>query len=79
MEKCRISEVSSLTEQNITDEEKSEAAARSEGQKSRYTSNHNLNHRPRRKHVALFRLRKRIYKQFSNFKNVHKYFFVRLS
>ncbi|XP_058624437.1 protein CLEC16A isoform X1 [Onychostoma macrolepis] len=35
MEKCRISEVSSLTEQNITDEEKSAAAARSEGQKSR--------------------------------------------
>uniref|UniRef100_A0A671RGG0 Protein CLEC16A-like n=1 Tax=Sinocyclocheilus anshuiensis TaxID=1608454 RepID=A0A671RGG0_9TELE len=33
MEKCRISEVSTLTEQNITDEEKS--AARSEGQKSR--------------------------------------------
>ncbi|XP_051995193.1 protein CLEC16A-like isoform X2 [Xyrauchen texanus] len=33
MEKCRISEVSSLTEQNITDEEKS--AAQSEGQKSR--------------------------------------------
>ncbi|XP_051569798.1 protein CLEC16A-like isoform X2 [Myxocyprinus asiaticus] len=33
MEKCRISEVSVLTEQNITDEEKS--AARSEGQKSR--------------------------------------------
>uniref|UniRef100_A0A672RYG2 C-type lectin domain containing 16A n=1 Tax=Sinocyclocheilus grahami TaxID=75366 RepID=A0A672RYG2_SINGR len=35
MEKCRISEVSTLTEQNITDEEKSAAAARSEGQKSR--------------------------------------------
>uniref|UniRef100_A0A672KX68 C-type lectin domain containing 16A n=1 Tax=Sinocyclocheilus grahami TaxID=75366 RepID=A0A672KX68_SINGR len=33
MEKCRIFEVSTLTEQNITDEEKS--AARSEGQKSR--------------------------------------------
>uniref|UniRef100_A0A671PQI8 Protein CLEC16A-like n=1 Tax=Sinocyclocheilus anshuiensis TaxID=1608454 RepID=A0A671PQI8_9TELE len=35
MEKCRISEVSTLTEQNITDEEKSAAAAQSEGQKSR--------------------------------------------
>ncbi|XP_068074116.1 protein CLEC16A isoform X3 [Danio rerio] len=36
MEKCRISDVSTLTEQNITDEEKSAAAAaRSEGQKSR--------------------------------------------
>uniref|UniRef100_A0A8C1EEM4 C-type lectin domain containing 16A n=1 Tax=Cyprinus carpio carpio TaxID=630221 RepID=A0A8C1EEM4_CYPCA len=35
MEKCRISEGSTLTEQNITDEEKSAAAARSEGQKSR--------------------------------------------
>ncbi|XP_048058678.1 protein CLEC16A isoform X6 [Megalobrama amblycephala] len=36
MEKCKISDVSTLTEQNITDEEKSAAAAaRSEGQKSR--------------------------------------------
>ncbi|XP_039542176.1 protein CLEC16A isoform X3 [Pimephales promelas] len=35
MEKCRVSDVSTLTEQNITDEEKSAAAARSEGQKSR--------------------------------------------
>lgn len=35
MEKCRISEGSTLTEQNITDEEKSAAAARSEVQKSR--------------------------------------------
>lgn len=36
MDKCRISDVSTLTEQNITDEEKSAAAAaRSEGQKSR--------------------------------------------
>ncbi|XP_026058236.1 protein CLEC16A-like isoform X2 [Carassius auratus] len=35
MEKGRISEVSTLTEQNITDEEKSAAAARSEGQRSR--------------------------------------------
>ncbi|XP_067237965.1 protein CLEC16A isoform X2 [Chanodichthys erythropterus] len=36
MEKCKISDVSMLTEQNITDEEKSAAAAaRSEGQKSR--------------------------------------------
>ncbi|XP_067270709.1 protein CLEC16A [Pseudorasbora parva] len=36
MEKCRISDVSTLTEQNITDEEKSAAAAaRTEGQKSR--------------------------------------------
>lgn len=36
MEKCRISDVSTLTEQNITDEEKSAAAAaRSEGSKSR--------------------------------------------
>lgn len=40
MEKCKISDVSTLTEQNITDEEKSAAAAaRSEGQKSRYTTN----------------------------------------
>ncbi|KAA0705799.1 Protein CLEC16A [Triplophysa tibetana] len=35
MEKCRISDVSTLTEQNITDEEKSAAAARSEVQKNR--------------------------------------------
>uniref|UniRef100_A0A8C1JXZ1 C-type lectin domain containing 16A n=1 Tax=Cyprinus carpio TaxID=7962 RepID=A0A8C1JXZ1_CYPCA len=35
MEKGRISELSTLTEQNITDEEKSAAAARSEGLKSR--------------------------------------------
>ncbi|XP_073697345.1 protein CLEC16A isoform X2 [Garra rufa] len=35
MEKCRISEVSTLTEQNVTDEEKSAAAARSEALKSR--------------------------------------------
>ncbi|XP_065135358.1 protein CLEC16A isoform X4 [Paramisgurnus dabryanus] len=35
MEKCRVSEASTLTEQNITDEEKSAAAARSEVQKSR--------------------------------------------
>ncbi|XP_063078084.1 protein CLEC16A isoform X3 [Engraulis encrasicolus] len=36
MEKCKISDVSTLTEQNITDEEKSAAAAaRAEGQQSR--------------------------------------------
>ena len=37
MEKCKISDVSTLTEQNITDEEKTAAAAaRTEGQRSRY-------------------------------------------
>uniref|UniRef100_A0A8B9JH14 C-type lectin domain containing 16A n=1 Tax=Astyanax mexicanus TaxID=7994 RepID=A0A8B9JH14_ASTMX len=36
MEKCKLSDVSSLTEQNITDEEKTAAAAaRTEGQRSR--------------------------------------------
>lgn len=40
MEKCRISDVSTLTEQNITDEEKSAAAARSEVQKNRYLDTH---------------------------------------
>lgn len=36
MEKCKISDVSTLTEQNITDEEKTAAAAAgTEGQRSR--------------------------------------------
>lgn len=35
MEKCKLSDVSSLTEQNITDEEKTAAAARIESQRSR--------------------------------------------
>lgn len=37
MEKCKVSE---LTEQNITDEEKTAAATRTHTQKSRYTHTH---------------------------------------